>query len=234
MSETIAFHGFQSQEDLTARLAEQVLYFLGLGIKENGRASLVVSGGSTPVPLFRQLSSLEFDWKHVQIGLVDERWVAPDQDDSNEYLVRTHLLQNRAAAATFTGMKNSAATPHEGERVCELELQKIDRPFDVLILGMGTDGHTASLFPGCPELLQATNMQSNKICMGMTPVTARHKRMSLTLPILLDSRTIFLHINGEEKKEVLEQALAEGPMETMPIRFILKQQQTPVNIYWAP
>jgi len=111
--------------------------------------------------------------------------------------VRTHLLQRKAEAAAFTGMWNAAETASEGEGECARQLEKIRRPFDVLILGMGGDGHTASLFPGAVKLAQATDMNSGKICMGIAPVTAPHERMTLTLPAILDSKQIFLHITGQ-------------------------------------
>ena len=108
------------------------------------------------------------------------------------------------------------------------------RPFDVLILGMGADGHTASLFPDAPKLSRATDMKATQTCMGIAPRTAPHERMTLTLPAILDARQIFLHITGQDKKDVLQQAQADGPMEEMPIRFVLRQQTAPVAVYWAP
>ena len=146
----------------------------------------------------------------------------------------SHLLQDRAFAATFIGMKNSAATAGEGEAECEQQLQQVPRPFDVCILGMGSDGHTASLFPGAEKLDKATDMKSSRTCMGIAPLTAPHERMTLTLPAILDSRQLILHITGRKKYDVLQQALAEGPAEDMPIRFILRQQAAPLTVYWAP
>lgn len=227
---------FPDRESLTALLATTIASSLRDGITSTGRASLAVSGGSTPVQLFKTLSEIDIPWQDIDICLVDERWVATDEPDSNERLVKTHLLQNRAAAATFTGMKNSAKTAGEGEAECTANIQNIPRPFDVLILGLGTDGHTASLFPGAVKLPQATDMNSGKTCMGIAPLTAPHERMTLTLPAILNSKHIFLHITGQNKKEVIEKALGDGPPEEMPIRFILKQQaqqKTPFSIYWA-
>lgn len=120
------FHSFQNREKLLGKLTVTIADILLQGISENGQASLAVSGGSTPVDLFKKLSSLSLPWKHISICLVDERWVEPDDTDSNEKLVRTHLLQNHAAAASFTGMKNAAATASEGVQQCERNLQKID------------------------------------------------------------------------------------------------------------
>jgi len=228
------FNEFPDQKSLAIKLADQIGELLRAGVADNGRASLAVSGGSTPVPLFEQLSGMDLRWPDVVITLVDERWVAPTEDDSNEHLVRNHLLKDKAAAATFSGMKNAAATATAGEKECERRLQKVPRPFDVLILGMGADGHTASLFPGAPKLPRATDMNTTRTCMGMVPLTAPHERMTLTLPAILDARQIFLHITGQDKKNVLQQAQADGAIEEMPIRFILRQQTTPVSVYWAP
>ena len=230
----ITFKKSPDRKSLAAKLSARIAKLLTAGIKHNGRASLAVSGGSTPVELFERLSELDIPWQEVIITLVDERWVEPTAADSNEHLVRTHLLQNRAAAATFIGMKNSAVTTGAGEQECEQQLQQVPRPFDVLILGMGSDGHTASLFPGAEKLTRATDMTSGRTCMGIAPITAPHERMTLTLPAILDSGQIYLHISGQEKNDVLQNALAEGLVEEMPIRFILRQQTTPVTVFWAP
>jgi len=225
---------FQDRERLVVELAGRIAVLLAAGVKYRGQASLAVSGGSTPVALFECLSGMDIPWKDVVITLVDERWVVPTEHDSNERLVRNHLLQNKATAASFIGMKNTAPTAGAGEAECEQGLQKVPLPFDVLILGMGGDGHTASLFPGADKLAAATNMDSGRSCMGLAPLTAPHDRMSLTLPAILDSRQVFLHIVGQDKKIVLEEANTNGPAVDMPIRFILRQQTTPLSIYWAP
>lgn len=235
MNQPIDFHSFPDGESLIADLTPAIAALLKAGIERNGRAGLAVSGGSTPVELFKSLSNIDISWQHVDITLVDERWVTPDDPDSNENLVRTHLLQNRAAAATFTGMWNSAKTASEGEARCTEQLQNTHHPIDVLILGLGGDGHTASLFPGAARLSQATNMHSGKICMAIAPLTAPHERMTLTLPAILEAKQIFLHITGQKKKDVLEQALGDGPAEDMPIRFILQRraQKSNFSVYWA-
>jgi 6-phosphogluconolactonase len=225
---------FQNRTSLVTELAAAIGEQLTAGIVDNGKASLAVSGGSTPVELFERLSGLDIPWQDVVITLVDERWVEPTENDSNEHLVRSHLLKDKALAATFIGMKNSAATATAGEKECERKLHEVPRPFDVLILGMGGDGHTASLFPGAKKLSLATDMDLGQTCMGIAPLTAPHERMSLTLPVILDSRQIFLHITGREKYDVLQEALADGPTIEMPIRFILRQQTTPVSVFWAP
>ena len=228
------FHSYPSSQGLLQDLVVHITNTLVEGIKTNGQASLAVSGGSTPVALFQELSVIDIGWEAVTICLVDERWVSPDSDDSNEKLVRSHLLQNHAAKASFVGMKNEATTAVEGVALCHVQMEAISKPFDFLILGLGPDGHTASLFPDAPELQEATDMQSGKVCTAVTPQTAPHGRMTLTLPAILNSHRIFLHITGEKKREVLEKALQDGPDEELPIRYILNQDSAPFKIYWAP
>jgi len=226
-------HTFPDQQTLVSGLAEHLAAALRADIAERGRASLAVSGGSTPVPLFERLSGLDIPWRNVLITLADERWVDAASPDSNEALVRRHLLKNRAAAATFTGLKTAAATAAAGAADCEARLHRLPRPFTAVILGMGNDGHTASLFPCAPQLAEAADMGCGSSCAALRPQTAPHERMSLTLPALLDAREVILHITGPEKKTVLERALDAGPPEEMPIRFVLRQQTVPVAVYWT-
>ncbi|HIJ90101.1 MAG: 6-phosphogluconolactonase [Desulfobulbaceae bacterium] len=227
------FKEFKDSAKLVAALAAQVAELLRAGIRERGRASLVVSGGSTPVPFFAALSELALDWQQVTITLADERWVGQTDADSNEHLVRRHLLQNRAAAARFVGLKTEAPTAAQGEKECGVRLAGLAAPFDVLILGLGNDGHTASLFPQAARLHEALAPDSGKLCMAITPPVAPHERMTMTLPTLLHSRQIILHIAGPDKRAVYEMAMADGPVEEMPIRAVLRRA-APVTVFWAP
>ena len=234
MQQQMNTHIFPERQELVNELAERITTALRRSITSRNQASLAVSGGSTPVQLFRRLSIADIPWQKVIITLVDERWVDPSSPDSNEYLVRQHLLQNQAAVATFIGLKNTAPTAGEGEAECERHLRKISRSFTVLILGMGDDGHTASLFPGAEQLAAATDMNSGRTCMAVTPTAAPYERITLTLPAILEAGEIILHITGQKKKDVLEKAQAAGPPQDMPIRFIIRQEITPVTILWAP
>ena len=225
---------FANAFGLNRNLAERILHLLGDGIRHRGRASLVVSGGTTPMALFEALSGANLAWEKVVVSLADERWVDPGSPDSNEHLVRTHLLKNKAAAAMFIGLKTPDGNAGAGEAACEKRIRQIPVPFDLLILGMGDDGHTASLFPGAAALPGALDMASERICMAVTAPAAPHDRMTLTLPALLNSRRIFVHIVGEKKRHVYEKAIAGESPEEMPIRAILGQKKVPVTIWWAP
>jgi len=225
---------FENRDLLEMALTDRIVALLEAGIKERGTGALVVSGGRTPAGLFQRLSRQDLDWEKVVVTLADERWVAPDHADSNARSVEQNLLQNRAAAATFIPHVTSAATPQEGQAELEVSLKQLPETIDVVILGMGEDGHTASFFPNAPELSAAIDPHATQACLAVTPPVAPHPRMTLTLPRLLASKQIFLHLCGDGKTPVLEEAMSDGPAEDMPVRTILRQDHTPVDIYWAP
>ncbi len=224
---------FADAESLNQQFAVEIANKLRAGLKQNGHASLVVSGGRTPIGLFTHLREQVLDWSNVFITLADERWVDEHDESSNEKLVREHLLQSHAATARFVGLKNSHLTPFDGATETERALAAFPRPFDVVILGMGEDGHTASLFPGAENLKAALAMDSGRVCMGMTPLTAPLDRITLTLPALLNSRQIYLHLVGESKMAVYRQAAQGNDLNEMPVRAILGQSETPVEIIWT-
>ena len=226
------FH-FDNSGTLATALAESVASGLRAAIAARGRASLVVSGGRTPGPFQMALSGHELDWAKVWVTLADERWVDTDHADSNEALVRRYLLRERAIDARLVGLKNAAATPFLGEAECESSLAALPLPFDVVLLGMGDDGHTASFFPRAPQLAKALDMDSGRLCIGVDPVTAPHARMSLTLPALLASRRIVILFNGAAKYDVYRRALQAGPVEALPIRSVLNQHKVSVDVYWS-
>ncbi len=225
---------FADRLSLAASLAEETAGLLRKSISNRKKASLVVSGGSSPKPFFESLSHEILDWNKVTITLADERWVATDHPDSNEFLVRSSLLKNEAASATFIGLKRDQPSAAMDAVICRKELGQVTRPFDVVILGMGNDGHTASLFPGSDQLQVALDDESDLVCTHIKPTAAPYDRITLTLAALLSSRQIFLQLVGNEKWMVLEKALEDLEVEEMPIRAILHQRKTPVTVFWAP
>jgi 6-phosphogluconolactonase len=134
--------------------------------------------------------------------------------------VRENLLQNRAAGAEFIPLFKNA----DAENIAIL---------DVVVLGMGSDGHTASLFPGGDHLAEAIDPKTEKRIVETSAPAAGEPRLTFTLPALLDASLICLHIEGQEKRDVLNRALAEGPVEAMPIRAILRSKK-PLTLYWCP
>jgi 6-phosphogluconolactonase len=219
---------------LAARLAADIAASLSQAIAQRGLASLVVSGGNSPRKLFQTLSTRPLDWSRVCVALADERWVEPTSADSNEKLVRDNLLRGAAAAARFTGLKNAAPSPDLGAVSAWETFARVPRPFDVTVLGMGDDGHTASLFPHSPNLPNALNPSAAAGCIGMRAPTEPHARLSLNLAALLDSRLVYILLLGEAKLRTFTAASGAGPIEEMPVRAVLRQDRTPVEVVWAP
>ena len=216
------------------QLAAAIAAELAAALTRRAAASLVVSGGRTPQAMFAQLANHALDWQRVQVTLADERWVDATDPASNEALVRSALLRDRAASAQFIALKNDAAAPALGANDAWRAVNAMPQPFDVLVLGMGDDGHTASLFPGSAGLAAALDASAPPGCVAMQPMTAAHARLSLNLAALLRSRRICVQISGAGKWAVYQQALADGPIEDMPVRAVLRQSVVPVDVYWCP
>jgi len=223
---------YENTSALDIELAEKVASLLADDIAAKGKASLVVSGGRTPMGFFQLLSQQMLDWHSVKVTLADERWVNNEHKDSNEKLVRENLLINEARHADFVPLKTATDNALEGEVETELALAAIGQ-FTVVILGMGDDGHTASLFPGAEALPLGLAMDSGRTAIAVTPTEAPHQRISLTLPRLLNSRQLIIHISGAGKQSLLQAAQAGDDVAELPIRAILKQQAAPLSIYWA-
>lgn len=223
---------FRTTEQLNTAFARKITKLLRDGIEENGRASLVVSGGRTPADLFNTLSKAHLEWNKVDISLADERWVDNNNDASNEKMLRTKLLINNAANANFVPLKTQHGDAKDAVFTCTENLQKMHTPFDVLILGMGEDGHTASLFPCSEQIAEGLDLESGNTFIAVQPTTAPNQRMSLTLPALLNSNQIFLHLTGESKKQVLDTVLSDDDAMVMPIRAVINNAD--VELVWAP
>ena len=224
---------FADRAALAAALAETVAAQLNSAISERGEASIAVSGGSTPKQFFNVLSKADLDWSKVSLTLVDERWVPPGDSRSNARLVAKNLLTNRAAAARFVPLYSDVARPGDGISSVLAALTTVPMPFDAVVLGIGTDGHTASFFPGADHLAEALDPYNSALLTTMIAPGIGEPRITLTLAPILASGLIALHIEGEEKNDVLGQALSDGPVQDMPVRAVLRSGR-PVTVFWAP
>lgn len=228
----MAFKDFSSAESCATALANDVAHSLSEVLGVRGQASLVVSGGSTPKPFFAQLKAKKLLWEKIWITLADERWVDLNSTDSNERMVREQLV---TGGAKFVGLKNGATTPAEGIGVAERQLATIRQPYDVVILGMGEDGHTASLFPETEGLAEALDLYNPHSCAAITPPSyAPHPRITQTLGALLNTRRLILHITGTKKRELLDEAQHPGSCLTLPVRALVQQHKVSLEVYWSP
>ena len=227
----MAYHAFSSGEALARDLANVVTAALKRRLAAAGAAGLVVSGGRTPAAFLRELASRELDWANVFVTLADERCVPVDDPASNLRLVREAFANSPASLAMLADI--DATATNAAARWSEAPV-RIPRPFAAVILGMGDDGHFASLFPGMPGLAAALNpSQTATVVDGVAPVEPK-ARLSLTLPALLDTDLLVLHVTGDSKLTTLQRASCPGSVIEMPVRALLEQRQVPLEIYHAP
>ena len=233
---SLIINEFESTSVLNQQFGNTILSILSEAIETKGKASLVVSGGSTPKPLFQYLSSQAIAWEKVTVTLADDRWLDKHHADSNEKLVREHLLVNKAVAATFVSLTTKDAALGENAEASEAEISRridaIDEHFDILILGMGEDGHTASLFPCCAQIKAGLDLSRKLSAIATQPTTASYQRMSMTLAKIVKANNVFLHLTGEKKRQVLQSAIAEHSILEKPIKAVC--ENTDVTLMWAP
>ena len=227
-------HDFADAATLAAALAETVAAQLREAIDARSRATLAVSGGRTPELFFAALAAQPLDWARVTVTLVDERWVPVDDERSNEALLRRHLLQGPAAAARLVGLVTTAASPEDGLAEVGRRVDELALPLDVVVLGMGTDGHTASFFPGGDRLAEALDPAGGLPVLPMRAPGAGEPRITLTLPLIVAARAVYVHIEGAEKAAALAAALGDGPVEAMPIRAVLRSAACRPEVFWCP
>ncbi|WP_300715440.1 6-phosphogluconolactonase [Hydrogenophaga sp.] len=232
-------HVCNSAAELAWQLADTIAQSLHLAINLRGHAVLAVSGGKSPIALFEALRVLPLEWQRVTVLLVDERCVPHDHADSNTALVRQHLLKDEAAAATFVPFFDTLPGTLDDNALNQLaeaanrRLATQPWPMDMAVLGMGDDGHTASLFPGAPGLRQALHSSGPVAWVRPTPASkAPHARLTLTLPALLATRELALSLSGASKLAVFQQARL-GADEALPVSLVLNQHQTPVSVWLA-
>ena len=214
---------------LAAVLADDIAVLLGDAIDARGCASLVVAGGRTPLPVFERLRRADLDWSKVVITLTDERWVSPADPASNEGLVRRALLADRAAAARFVPLKNDAVTATAGAAAAwQRVAAEMPLPFDVVVLGMGEDAHTASLFPGSPGIDSALDATAAPGCVAMTAPVAPTERLSLNVAALASARQLIVHFTTEAKWTIWQAA------DDLPIGLTLRPAASRPWLYWSP
>ncbi|WNC70470.1 6-phosphogluconolactonase [Thalassotalea psychrophila] len=223
---------FKSRSQLDRKFAQRIAKQLTTAISDKGYASIAFSGGSTPKGLFNELSNKNIDWSNVTITLVDDRWVDTASKDSNDRLLRENLLQNYAAKATFFSLK-------QAENLSEQYLANITEqasrftPLDVVILGMGEDGHTASIFPCSAQVHQGLDELADPALIKVVPTTAPYERVTFNYAAIIQASHLYLHVVGQSKQDVISQALADDDATAMPIRAFLQNKDKTCNIFWA-
>lgn len=223
-------HHFKTRLEASVAAADRMAELLAHRLDNQIDASIIVSGGSSPRDCMIALAKANLDWPRVQIALSDERWVPPDHEDSNEKLVRESLLVGQAASAQLLPIYAEGATPQQ--RCDTLQDPLPTLPFACSLIGIGTDGHFASLFPDAEQLALGLDVESGRLYIPVTTTASPHTRISMTLAGISRSDEIVLLFFGQDKLEIYEQAKADA--KAYPLSRLLRQKRAPIRLFWAP
>ncbi|CAN7174379.1 6-phosphogluconolactonase [Phenylobacterium sp. LjRoot164] len=220
---------YATSAELAAAAAAATTQALEAALAERGAASLVGTGGRSPAPVYDLLAQAELDWSRIAVTLSDDRFVSAESPDSNERLVRERLLTGSAAAARFVPISTAADSVEAAAGKVEADVRAM-APYDVMLLGMGEDGHVASLIPGSPVLDLGMDPRGPRFCLGIpagvgSPPIAR---VTMTMPALLQARLILVLISGAKKRDIVEKGNG------LPVHALLRQAKAPVRVLWTP
>ena len=225
-------HYFDTREEASVAAAERIASAVARRLDLEGQASLVVSGGTTPERCMQELAAKPLDWRHVSIVASDERWVPADHDDSNQKLIREKLMVNGAASADLLPFFDGDSDIDARCETLHDEIRSRPFPFACVLLGMGADGHFASLFPDADNLATGLDVDAPVACIPVRTEASPYDRISLTLSALSRSDEVVLLFFGDDKREVYEKAKDVG--NGYPVSKLLVQKRAPVSVYWAP
>lgn len=220
-----------TREELDITLCRDISAILNDAIEQKGQASIGVSGGSTPLNLFEHLSKTHLDWEKVSVFPIDERFLEDEHRDQNGTLIRNHFLKSNAKAAKFFPLVYDTNDYHQNLTVAESKLSAIQAPYDVIVLGMGLDGHTASLFPEIDNLSAGLDANNQQLLINTQPKNAPYKRISMTKAAIFKSNHLFLHMYGEEKKLLFDKATIVNDPYQFPILAFASHSN--FKIYWT-
>ena len=220
---------FNSETTLELSLLKRIEHQLQIAIKSRGFAKLLLSGGSTPMNLYRKFNSFSIDWQKVEIGLVDERWVENESKDSNYKNIKTALGDEIIAEGSFTPMVYDLESEDLNLHLCRKKNNSFLGEKTIVLLGMGTDGHTASLFPNTSSTEMALSAIQPDILTNEAPSKPK-KRITHNLKSLLNTQKLLLYIKGKKKKEVINNAKEN----LLPISYCINSHSADLEIFWSP
>jgi 6-phosphogluconolactonase len=233
-TQALPLFAFSQRQAAETALAEALAVSVKTAHAAGRRARIALSGGSTPAAAYAKFAHLDLNWNQVDIALVDDRWVNVDNPGSNEAMVRTAFTA--AHGVTIFGMKSGHDTPFEAQQSLA-PIYAALRPFDAIVLGMGPDAHTASWFPGSPQLLACLAPNKGQTVVGVdasaAPVSGAYPlRMTLTLPPIAEAAQVILLLFGDDKKQILANAL-DTPVIEAPIKAAVNACGDRFVVFWA-
>lgn len=229
----VAWHTHAEAHALAAVLASSIAADLERAVEARGTATLVVPGGTSPIPVFAALADSDIRWSSVHVLLGDDRWVPSDHVDSNERLARETLLVGRAAGAKLYGYRELATSVVLAAQHATHRLHTLARPFDVQFLGMGEDGHIASLFPHMMGEPEAFDTHAAPAIIAAHALQNPRTRITFNLSALLAARRVVLQITGDEKRRVLARALSPDDVPALPVTLLVRHASAPVEVHWT-
>ncbi|WP_394000404.1 6-phosphogluconolactonase [Luteimonas sp. WGS1318] len=227
-------HAYESATQWTWGAAIAISSAIARDLQQRPRARLLLSGGKTPGPVYTALSKAPLDWEKVDVALVDERWLLPEDPDSNARLVRETLIQNKAQKARLEAITRAGRPFDEALSTANLHARQ---PAGVVVLGMGDDGHTASLFPGMQDFDRAVGASTPYVGVDATGCPGAgqwHRRISLTPAGLAPAHTRILLIRGEKKRALLDRLVESDDVRELPARLALTVPGAPLHVHWCP
>ena len=223
----------KSRNQIEEKLASRIGSALENEIALNGKASLLLSGGSTPRNLLKKLADTPIPWEKVYVSLVDERFLPNEHPDQNGKMIKEVFLKRLASSANFIPLVENSENLESNSLLVKESIRSIPRPFTVVVLGMGTDGHTASIFPDADKLDQLLDMDQSEEIMVVNTKSSPYERISFSRKALLNTKNLLLHCYGEDKKEVLELAAKEDDIRTFPISAFINQDLVELELLWT-
>jgi 6-phosphogluconolactonase len=225
---------YEDAEELAEAVAGDVGFIIESALDARGQALIALPGGKTPEPIFAKLAKAKIDWKRVTIIPTDDRLVPMTDPLSNAAMIAKVFLPKGARVLPITTDK--AADHHMAGKAADARLQELHWPPDLVWLGVGADGHTASIFPG-PDLDEALNGPKARRAVGVLPeplpAEAPVARVTLTKAAILSARTLMIVLTGKDKKKVLERAIKDGASSTVPVGRVLAEAEQAIDIHWS-
>lgn len=225
---------YDSADELAEAVAGDVAFIIESAIDARDASLLALPGGATPLAAFERLAKVKLPWKKVTIVPTDERLVAVDDPRSNARMLAQNFMRAGARVIPIGGQNDDVEA---AGNIAEARLADLPWPPDLVWLGMGADGHTASIFTG-PDMVKALDAPKARRAVGVTPdpmpADMAVPRVTLTRAALLSARTLIITITGQEKRDLLEQAIADGHSSRLPIGRVLAEAEQAIDIHWAP
>ncbi len=232
-----SLHICRSKEAFVSALTYHLAATIAADVATTGQCLLGVSGGSTPLPIYDALSNLSLPWSSVTAVLADERFVPPGHDASNETAIGDSLQRGHAEDLHLIGLYSKQESAELAADIADEKITSLARHFDTILLGMGADGHTASIFPGASELDAALSLSTSRKVMALVPAEmpahAPHPRLTLTMAEISKAKRLVLALTGSDKRKILDQALAGASAQEFPVAALFADEMPPVDIFWS-